>query len=145
MYKAIGKCVEETYLVEKADRHIETIRELKEKFKKDGVFETFKHTSSYVEVPPISKTLNSGTYIHRQYNGVELVSLGATLYFVDCKELRKYMGSRPKFLRLGYSNLKVIRVDACHRYLNEAGIKFQREITKDWEALIKAVFSYSHY
>lgn len=145
MYKANGRLLDGMFYKSKVDNKVENIRELKEVFSREGHFEAFKHTSSYAEIPPISKTEDSGTYIRRKYKGVELVTLGATLYFVACKELNKYLFKKPNYLILGESGLRVIRVDHSFRYLNEEGQKFQQQLIKDWEDLVQPVFSYKHF
>lgn len=145
MYKANGRLVDMMFSKSKADKHIEDIKQLKKDFSREGQFEAFKHTSSYVEIPPITKTEDSGTYIRRKYQDIELVTLGATLFFVECKELNKYLSRKPRFLYLGNSGLKVIRVDDCFKYLNKEGQKFQQELIKNWEDLVQPVFSYKHF
>ena len=139
MYKAIGKVLE--FNPFKEDTLLKETTELKEKFKINGKFDAFKHTSSYVEYPPLTATDDSGTYIERMYEGIHLASLGGTLYIVDCKEFRQYCKYKPRFLYLGESDLKVIRADASYRYLNEEGHKFVRRMLKDWETLTKPCFA----
>lgn len=145
MYKANGRLVDIMFSKKQADLHIDKMQKLKRKFKREGKFEIFKHTSSYVEIPPLNKTSDSGTYILRRYKGVELVSLGATLYFVESLSIHKYFSKKPKFLRLGESNLKVVKVDTCFNCLNAEGRKFQQQLLKDWEDLVQPVFSYKHF
>lgn len=145
MYKANGRLADAMFCKKDIDRQAENINKLKKEFSREGRFEAFKHTSSYAEIPPINKSEDSGTYIRRKYKGVELVTLGATLYFVECRGLNKYLAVKPKFLYLGTSGLRVIRVDASARYLNQEGHLFQQEIIKQWEDLVQPVFSYKHY
>lgn len=145
MYKANGRLIDAMMSKKQADRHVETIKELKKEFSREGHFEAFKHTSSYVEIPPITKTEDSGTYIRRKYKGIELVTLGATLFFVEDKELNKYLASKPRYFFLGNSGLRVIRVDDCFKYLNQEGQEFQRQLIKDWETLTQPVFSFKHF
>lgn len=145
MYKANGRLVEGMLRKSQVDDKINNIKELKVAFSREGHFEAFKHTSSYAEIPPINKTEDSGTYIRRKYKDVELVTLGATPYFVACKELNKYLASRPRYLLLGNSGLRVIRVDDCFKYLNKEGQQFQQELLKNWESLVQPVFSYKHF
>lgn len=145
MYKANGRLTDMYFNKSEVDNRIDTIKQLKKEFSREGHFEAFKHTSSYAEIPPISQTEDSGTYIRRKYKGVELVTLGATLYFVECKELNKYLAVKPKFLYLGNSGLRVIRADASARFLNEEGQVFQQELIKQWEDLVQPVFSYKHF
>lgn len=145
MYKANGRLVDMMFSKTQADSHIDNLKQLKRKFRREGKFEVFKHTSSYVEIPPLNKTLDSGTYILRRYKGIELVSLGATLYFVEDLKLHKYFSKKPKFLMLGETGYKVIRVDTCFNCLNAEGRKFQQQLIKDWEDLVQPVFSYKHF
>ena len=145
MYKANGRLTDMYFNKSEVDNRIDTIKQLKKEFSREGHFEAFKHTSSYAEIPPISQTEDSGTYIRRKYKGVELVTLGATLYFVECKELNKYLAVKPKYLYLGSSGLRVIRADASSRFLNEEGQAFKLELIKQWEDLVQPVFSYKHF
>lgn len=142
MYKANGKLLDLAFNKKNNDIIIEDIKELKKKFSREGKFELFKHTSSYVEIPPITKTEDSGTFIRRKYRGVELVTLGSTVYFVEDNNLMKFLKTYPRFLYLGSSGLRVVRVDACYHNLNKEGRKFQEELLSDWDKLTKPVFSY---
>ena len=139
MYKALGKVVELNPLAE--GDLVQTTKELKQAFSKEGRFEAFKHTSSYVEIPPLTETDDSGTYIEREYKGVPITTLGSTVYLVESKALNKYLTWKPRYLQLGTSNLKVIRADASYRYLNEEGHKFVRELLTNWETLTKPCFA----
>lgn len=139
MYKAIGRVLELNPLAE--GEIVNTTKTLKKAFSKEGKFDAFKHTSSYVEIPPLTTTDDSGTYLEREYRGVPLVTLGATVYLVESKTLDKYLFTKPYYFKLGDSNLRVIRADASYRYLNEAGHKFVRELLTDWETLTKPCFA----
>lgn len=139
MYKAIGKVVELNPLAE--GKIVDITKELKKAFSKEGRFEAFKHTSSYVEIPPLTETDDSGTYIEREYRGVPIVTLGATVYLVESKELNKYLTWKPRYLQLGTSSLRVIRADASYRYLNQEGYKLVRELLTNWEVLTKPCFA----
>lgn len=145
MYKANGRLVAMMFNKNNVDKRIELIEDLKEEFKREGIFEAFKHTSSYVEIPPINQSNESGTYIRRKYKGVELVSFGATLYFVECEELIPYLATKPRFLYLANSGLRVIRVDDCFKYMNKNGRQFQQKLLKSWNDLTLPVFGYKHY
>lgn len=142
MYKANGRLAEGLFRKSQIDNRVEKIKTLKQDFSRKGIFEPFKHTSSYAEIPPVTNTLDSATYIRRQYKNVELVTLGSTLYFVECKELNKYLAVKPRYYMLGKTALKVIRAEACFRYLNKEGQKFQQELLNNWEDLTQPVFSY---
>ena len=145
MYKANGRLSDMMFNRSDVDKQIQNIERLKEEFKREGQFEAFKHTSSYVEIPPITKTIDSGTYIQRRYKGIDLVTLGATLYFVDTPELQRYLRKPIRFKPLGQSGLRVNRVDDSYFYLNEKGREFQQQLIKDWEKLTQPVFGYKHY
>lgn len=145
MYKANGRLSDAMFNKKNIEQQAVNINTLKKAFSREGKFEAFKHTSSYTEIPPITKANDSGTYIRRKYKGVELVTLGSTPYFVECEALKQYLYTRPKFLTLGSSGLRVIRVDASFKYLNRKGQQFQQTLIKEWETLTQPVFSYKHY
>lgn len=142
MYKANGRLL--GYLSKsKGDLHIANINRLKRKFSYEGKFDSFKHTSSYTEIPPITSYEDSGTYIFRKYRGVELVTLGASIYIVENKNASILFNRKPRFVPLGDTGLRVIRIEEAFRYMTNEGKELQQQLLNEWETLTQPMFAIS--
>lgn len=140
MLKTINRYMQSSLLDDKVI--LAEVEQLKKEFSRGGGFQLFKHTTSYVEIPPINKSNDAGTYILREYQGVSLVTFGASIYFEECEELTPYLKTTPKYLRLGNTHRKVILVEDCYKYLNDEGREFQQTLLKKWYRLVRPHFAF---
>lgn len=139
MLKAVHKQIQSSLIPE--SEILAEVDSLKKEFSLNGTFQLFKHTNSYIEIPPLTKTIDAGTYIKREYQGVKLVTMGASIYFEECDELQKYLKTKPRYLILGGCLKKVILAEDCYKYLTDEGKEFQQTMLKKWYRLVKPHFN----
>lgn len=145
MLKANARVTKNAYTKEQGEFKLNRFKELLKQFKESGEFEYFKTTSSYIEIPPRTASDDASTYIIRQYKGVQFITLGHVIYYVNTPELQNLLMTNPNWNTLGGTNKEIIRAEACFCYMNAHGKMFHRELIENWEELTKPFMIFRGY
>lgn len=146
MLKANGRVAKNSYSEANKEIKIERFKNLLKLFKENGEdFEYFKTTSSYIEIPPQNASDDSSTYIIREFRGVQFITLGHTIYYINNLDFQCKLNKNPEWNLLGGTNIEIIRAEACYVYMNAEGRLFHMELMKLWEELTKPFMVFRGY